>query len=87
MVTVYTTPWCPECIVELKYLDQKGVLYTNVTVPDRQQDRDQVLRVSGQRTVPVVDIDGKIIVGFSRREIDAALESREKVTGGDALKR
>ena len=48
--------------------------YTEINVADRQEDREEVLKVSGQRTVPVIDIDGKIIVGFNRALIDEAIK-------------
>ena len=56
-----------------KYFDFKGIDYSEINVADRQEDREEVLKVSGQRTVPVIDIDGKIIVGFNRALIDEAI--------------
>ena len=51
----------------------KGWDYTEINVADAKEERDEVLKVSGQRTVPVIDIDGEIIVGFDQRAIEAAV--------------
>ena len=73
MIKIYSTSWCPECVQVKKNVDFKGIDYTEINVADRQEDREEVLKVSGQRTVPVIDIDGKIIVGFNRALIDEAI--------------
>lgn len=74
MVKVYSTSWCPGCVKVKKYLDLKGIEFKEVNVADKHEDREEVFKASGQRTVPVIDIDGKIIVGFNKSEIDSALK-------------
>ncbi|SHE45660.1 glutaredoxin domain-containing protein [Clostridium fallax] len=74
MIKLYSTSWCPACIKLKRYFDSKGLKYEEINVADRQEDRDEVYEVSKQRTVPVVDINGKIIIGYDRVEIDKALE-------------
>ena len=73
MIKVYSTYWCPECVQVKKYFDFKGIEYLEINVADKQEDREEVLRVSGQRTVPVIECDGNIIVGFNRALIDKAI--------------
>lgn len=75
MVKVYSTDWCPPCNKLKKYLDKLGVDYTVVTVADSKEERDEVLKVSGQRSVPVLTVNDKVIVGFEKNEIDEALKS------------
>lgn len=70
MIKIYSTSWCPECVQVKKYLNFKGIEYQEINVADKHEDREEVFKVSGQRTVPVIDIDGKIIVGFDRKLID-----------------
>jgi len=57
-----------------KYLDTKGQNYEEVNVADEKEARDEVYEISGQRSVPVTDINGTIIVGFDREAIDNALK-------------
>lgn len=73
MIKVYSTSWCPECIQVKKYFKFKGIEYSEINVADKQEDRDEVLRVSGQRTVPVIELNGNVIVGFNRTLIDKAI--------------
>lgn len=72
-VTVYSTPTCPWCTRVKEYLNYKEVKFKEINVA---QDRDgamEMVRKSGQRGVPVVDIDGNIVVGFDQAMIDRLL--------------
>ena len=73
MIKIYSTSWCPACIKVKKYLDMKGIEFQEINVADKHEDRNEVQEVSGQRTVPVLDINGKVIVGFDKKAIDEAL--------------
>nr|WP_307991808.1 glutaredoxin domain-containing protein [uncultured Niameybacter sp.] len=75
MIKVYSVEWCGPCQKVKKYLDTKGVSYEVVTVADAQEDRDIVLEVSGQRSVPVTVINDEVILGFDKQKIDEALKS------------
>ena len=75
MIKVYSTEWCPWCVKVKKYLDQKGYEYEEVNVADKKEDREEVFKISNQRSVPVIDINGTIIVGFDREAIDNAVAS------------
>ena len=70
MIKIYSTSWCPACIKAKKFFDMKGWEYKEINVADKHEDREEVFKVSGQRTVPVIDIDGEIIVGFDKNKID-----------------
>jgi glutaredoxin 3 len=69
-VTVYTSPSCVWCVRAKKYLHSRGIKYREVNVAkDRRGAMDMMMK-SGQRGVPVIDINGHIIVGFDKDEID-----------------
>ncbi len=75
-VLVFTTPSCPYCRATKKYLRQRGIRFKEIDVSkDHHAARDMVKR-SGQSGVPVVDINGKIVVGFDRPKIDKLLGLR-----------
>jgi glutaredoxin 3 len=72
-VIVFSTPTCPHCRHAKQYLRQKNIQFREVDVScDPQAARDMVRR-SGQQGVPVIDIGGKIVVGFNRAKIDQLL--------------
>jgi len=74
-VIVYSTKTCPYCVMAKNYLRGKGVPYEDVDVgADRDKAREMVAK-SGQMGVPVLDVGGRVILGFDREAIDAALSA------------
>ena len=72
-VIVYTTPTCPWCQVVKRYLEERNIPYREVDVSTDMEAAMEMIRKSGQQGVPVVEIDGEIVVGFDRERIDALL--------------
>jgi len=72
-VTIYTTPSCSYCRVAKDYFRQHGVPFTEFNVAADPRRADEMLRRSGQMGVPVIDVNGRIIVGFNQSEIERAL--------------
>jgi len=73
-VIIYTTPVCPYCDMAKQYLKQKGVQFESIDVAADKAKALEMIKKSGQMGVPVIDIDGIIVAGFNREQIDAALE-------------
>ena len=74
-IIVYSTQTCPYCNMVKDYLKEKGVEFEDIDVSQDHEKAQEMMSKSGQSGVPVVDIDGKIIVGFNRPAIDEALEA------------
>lgn len=72
-VTIYTTPSCSYCNVAKNYFRENRVPYTEYDVSRDQRRADEMVRKSGQMGVPVIDINGRIIVGFNKPEIERSL--------------
>jgi glutaredoxin-like YruB-family protein len=72
-VTVYSATWCAFCHAAKDYLDKKGVAYTDKDVDSDRTVAEEAMKVSGQTGIPVLNINGEIIIGFDRPKIDAAL--------------
>ena len=73
MVKVYTTDSCPWCVKVKNYLKSKNVVFEEVNVAEDMIAREEMLKKSKQMGVPVLDIDGTIIIGFDKPTIDTAL--------------
>jgi len=73
-VIVYSTQTCPYCHMAKDYLREKGVEFEDIDVSKDHDKAKEMMSKSGQSGVPVIDIDGQIIVGFNREAIDEALE-------------
>lgn len=72
-VKVYSTNSCPWCHKAKEYLRAKKIAFDDINVSENQQALAEMIDKSGQRGVPVLDVKGKIIVGFDKEEIDEAL--------------
>jgi len=72
-IIVYSTQACPYCSMAKDYLKDKGVEFESIDVSQDHDKAQEMMTKSGQSGVPVIDIDGTIIVGFNRPAIDQAL--------------
>jgi len=72
-VIVYSTPVCPWCIRVKQFLSENNVTFDNYDVSVDQEKAGEMIQKTGQMGVPVLDIDGEIIVGFDKERIKAAL--------------
>lgn len=73
-VIVYSTPTCPYCVYAKEYFKQKNVNFVDIDVTRDRAKAGEMVAKSGQMGVPVVDIDGNILVGFQPNEFDKLLE-------------
>lgn len=72
-VLIYSTPTCPYCIRAKQFLTDNNVAFENFDVSIDQARADEMVQKSGQMGVPVLDIEGEIIVGFDKDKIKQAL--------------
>ena len=72
-VKVYSTPTCPYCIKLKNFLKENNVDFENIDVASDQEKAQEMIDKSGQMGVPVIDIEGKIIMGFEEDAIKKAL--------------
>jgi glutaredoxin-like YruB-family protein len=73
-VKIYTTPYCPYCSTLKQYLTDKGIEFSDIDVSQNEQERDEMVKKSEQIGVPVLDIDGSVIIGFDKEKIDKLLK-------------
>ena len=72
-VTVYSTTTCPYCVMAKDFLKQNNIKYEEINVAQNHEKAIEMIEKSGQQGVPVIDIDGKIIVGFDKSAMKKAL--------------
>lgn len=72
-IIIYSTNTCPWCTKVKDYLDNKNVAYEAFDVGADREKAMEMIRKSGQQGVPVLDIEGEIIVGFNQAKIDQLL--------------
>ena len=74
-VKVYSTPTCPWCTVAKKYLTSKNVAFEDLDVSKNREAAMEMIQKSGQRGVPVIEINGNVIVGFDQATIEKLLRT------------
>jgi glutaredoxin-like YruB-family protein len=72
-VKVYSTSTCPWCIRVKQFLKENNVVFEDYDVGSDKLKADEMVKVSGQMGVPVLDIEGEIIVGFDKDRIKQIL--------------
>jgi glutaredoxin-like YruB-family protein len=68
-VKVYSTSTCPYCKMAKTFFDEQGVPYDDLDVAADTAARDEMVKKSGQMGVPVIDVDGEVIIGFDKERL------------------
>tara|TARA_Y100000310_G_scaffold344969_1_gene460858 strand:- start:1452 stop:1691 length:240 start_codon:yes stop_codon:yes gene_type:complete len=76
-VKVYSTPTCPFCVRAKEFLKEHNIDFENIDVSKDQAASKEMVDKSGQMGVPVIDIDGKIVVGFDVEKIKTLLDIKD----------
>ena len=74
-VKIYMTATCVYCKGAMEYFKSKGIQYEQIDLGENPEKIQEMVEISGQMGVPVILIDGKMIVGFNRGAIDEALSN------------
>lgn len=72
-VKVYSTSSCSYCVMVKEFLKKNDIQFENIDVGMNREAGKEMMNKSGQMGVPVLDIDGQIIVGFDKKAINKAL--------------
>lgn len=72
-VIVYSTPVCSYCVMAKEYFKDNKIEFKEIDVSGDPKAAEEMIKKSGKMGVPQIEIDGKIIVGFDKEEIDKAL--------------
>ncbi|GEM_PF-333168 len=72
-IRIFTTPTCPWCVKAKEFLKKRKISYVELDVIEDNKARQEMISKTGQVGVPVIEIDGKFIVGFDQEEIEKLL--------------
>ena len=72
-VDIYSTPTWPWCKRAKEYLSRKGIAYTDINVAADREKAKEMIQKSGQMGVPVITVDGEVVVGFNQTTLDKLL--------------
>ena len=68
-VILYTTPVCVYCRMAKSFFGVRGIPYEEKDVSRDLPAREEMVRKSGAKVVPVIDIDGELLVGYHRERL------------------
>ena len=72
-VIMYSTPACGYCHLAKDFFDEKQVEVEVFDVSVDEARRNELVEKSGQMGVPVIDIEGEIVIGFDQARITQIL--------------
>ena len=72
-VSIYSTPWCVYCKMAKKFFEANKITYEEHDVAADAKSRDEMIKKTGQMGVPVIDIGGKIVIGFDQPKLKELL--------------
>jgi len=73
-VIVYSTTACPYCVVAKNFLKENNIEFEAKDVGSDVTAREEMVAKTGQMGVPVIDIDGEIVVGFNEGALRELLD-------------
>ena len=73
-IKIYSTPTCPYCIQAKEFFKKAKIDFEDFDVSKDQEKAKEMVEKSGQSSVPVIDINGKIIIGFDKEKIEETLK-------------
>ena len=77
-VKIYSTPACPFCQKAKEFFKENNIKYEDLNVAEDEKARNEMIKKSGgQMSVPVIEIDGEILVGFDRAKVKQLLKTAD----------
>jgi len=73
-VKIYSTPTCTYCKQAKEFFKEEGIKFEDIDVSEDKKAAEEMVEKSGQMGVPVIEIDGKLVVGFDRDKIEEMIK-------------
>ncbi len=77
MVRLYYIPTCHHCIDARKFLNQQGIEFEEINITKDREGLARMKNLTQQMGVPVIEVGEKILIGFDRKKLETALNSRQ----------
>jgi glutaredoxin 3 len=80
-VVVYTTPTCGYCYQAKEFLSRQGIPFVEKNVAADRRAATDMVQLSGQQGVPVITVDGEVVVGFNQPRLRQLLQGAKPKLG------
>lgn len=77
MIKIFSTSVCPYCVTLKEFLKEHNIEFEDINVSEDKKALEEMVKKTGQFGVPVIEIDGQIIVGFDKEKISKLLNIKE----------
>jgi len=74
MIKIFTTPDCPKCRAAKAWFKDRGQAFEEINVKDNMSGLRKMIRLSGAKTVPVIQVGEQVMIGFERAKLEEMLE-------------
>lgn len=74
MITLYSTQSCPWCHKTREFFKAHNIKYKEIDVGKDARKAEEMIKKSGQQGVPVIEIDGKIVIGYDEERLKELLK-------------
>jgi glutaredoxin 3 len=78
-VIIYSAVWCGFCHMAKNYMDSLGIKYVEKDVDKEPSAAQEAVQKSGQMGIPVIDVNGTVVLGFDRPRLDEAFKANKLV--------
>lgn len=75
-VIIYTTPTCHYCHMAKEFFQENNIEYKEFNVVEDEQAKEEMIKKSQNLAVPVIDVEGEIIIGFDKARLEKLLLSK-----------
>ncbi len=76
-IRVFSTPTCPYCVTLKEFLKEHGFEFEDIDVAQSAEAREEMIQKTNQMGVPVIEIDGAIVIGFNKERISQLLNIKD----------
>ena len=77
IVKVYSTPFCPYCVILKEFLKENNIEFEDIDVSVDRAAAEEMIKKTEQTGVPVAEIGEDIVIGFDREKIKELLNIEE----------
>jgi len=73
-VKVYSTETCPWCVKAKEFLKEHKITFQEFNVAEDEKAKEEMIELSGQMGVPVIDVEGEVVIGFNKERLKELLK-------------
>ncbi len=74
-IKLYSTPSCIYCHMAKQFFEENNINFEYIDVSANQEAAKEMVQKSGQMGVPVIEINGEIVIGFDEPKIQSLIKN------------